>query len=499
MSKTAKKNVLWIMADEFRPDCLGAGGNRIIQTPHLDALAREGVLFTNAFCQASPCAPSRMSLYTGRYMCSTGVVDNMTPLVDAEDTIAMHLRRHGFEPAILGYNDYARDPRTLAKDDPGRTSLSYDYFLPGFDVVLKHEYDSPEWYAWLRQQGYPADQCNWDTMYFPDVPPEGPGDHLPIRYPARYKAEHSEAQFVTTRAIDYIAAREQNPWVMSLNYIKPHSPYICPAPYHDMYDPADMPPPVRQPEELANEHPYISRCANNWTQLALAEERDWREMRACYYGMISELDASMGRLFAYLKESGQWDNTLIIFSADHGTYLGDHYLADKPHFYDAAVRVPLIIRDPDAAADDTRGTQMDGFVEGVDLAPTVCRFLDVPRHARFQGKDVLDVVRGSGDATLKDEVFYEFYYYNLLKAPEACCPEACKLWMVRDHKSKYVQFGEADMPPQLFDLQRDPGEFTNLADDPAHAPVVADYCRRLIRWRIRNEDYRMEQWARQYR
>ena len=499
MTENAAKNVLWITTDEFRPDFLGVSGNTIIRTPNLDALARDSVLMKNAFCQASPCAPSRNSIFTGRYLCSTGVVDNMTPLAEAEDNIAMHLRRHGFSPVILGYNDYARDPRILPESDPGRSTLNYDFFLPGFDLVLEHEYDSPEWYAWLQEQGYPPEYCNKEFMYTQDMPETGWGEHLPIHYPARYKAEHSEAQFLTKRAIECMDAQQGKSWVMSLNYIKPHGPYICPAPYHEMYDPADMPPPLRRPEEEDNGHPYMSRCRSDWAQTELRDERDWRELRACYCGMVTELDACLGRLFDYLKESGQWDTTLIIFSADHGSYLGDHYLAGKPHYYDAAIRIPLIIRDPSAEADAKRGAQLDGFVEAIDLSPTVCQFLGVPPHDRFQGSSILDAVHGKVAVNLKKEVFYEFYYYNMLKHTEGCCPESCRLWTIRDHKFKYVQFGEESMPSQLFDLRRDPGEFENLADDPKYAPVVAEYCQRLIRWRIKNEDYRMEQWARQYR
>ncbi|HDP34035.1 MAG TPA: DUF4976 domain-containing protein [Candidatus Hydrogenedentes bacterium] len=497
MSNATQKNVLWITADEFRPDFLGAAGNPIIQTPNLDMLARDGVLVNNAFCQASPCAPSRMCMHTGRYMCSTGVVDNMTPLAEAEDNIGMHLKNHGFNPVILGYNDYARDPRILPEDDPCRTSLSYDFFLPGFEVALKHEYDSPEWYAWLRGQGYSPEQCNRDFMYTHAIPPSGRGKHLPLHYPARYKAEHSEAQFLTMKAVDCLRSRKGTSWVMSLNYIKPHGPYICPSPYHALYDPADMPEPLRRPGEMANNHPYMSRCRSDWAQTELRKESDWRELRACYCGMITELDACLGRLFEYLKQSGEWDNTLILFTSDHGTYLGDHYLAGKPHFYDAACRVPLIIRDPSREADPTRGKKLDGFVETLDLAPTVCQYLGAPAHERFQGNSILDAVRGSGN--LKEEIFYEFYYYNLLKEQNGCSPEACRLWTVRNDRFKYVQFGEADMPSQLFDLRNDPGEFINLAEDPGHGSVVADCCQRLIRWRMRHEDYRMEEWARQYR
>jgi len=498
MKKNTRKNVLWIMADEFRPDFLGISGNPVINTPNLDALARDGVRFENAFCQASPCAPSRMCIHTSRYMCSTGVVDNMTPLAQAEDNVAMHLQTHGYSPAILGYNDYARDPAILPERDHNRTSLSYDYFLPGFDVVLKHEYDSPQWYDWLKSQGYPPEQCNRESMYTHSIPQGDAGKHLPLFYPAPYKAEHSEARFLTLKSMEYIAAQTDS-WVVSLNYIKPHGPYICPEPYRSMYKSEDMPPPLRRDEEMKNDHPYISRCRNDWAQTELREESHWRELRACYCAMVTELDACIGSLLEFLKESGQWENTLIIFSGDHGTYLGDHYLSGKPHYYDAAVRIPLIIRDPDALADNTRGTAMSGFVEAIDLSPTVCQFLGIPNFPRFQGSGLLDVIRNGNDAKLKDEVHYEFYYYNLLRNQKNCSPEACRLWMIRDHKYKYVQFGEEDMPPQLFDLEHDPGEFINQAQNPDFAAIVADCCQRLIRWRIKNEDYRMEQWARQYR
>ncbi len=499
MSKSDIKNVLWITTDEFRPDCLGIAGNPLIQTPHLDALAREGVFMNNAFCQASPCAPSRMSLFTGRYMCSTGVVDNMTPLVDGDDNIAAYLRGLGYAPAIVGYNDYARDPRMLPEGHPHRSSLSYEYFLPGFDVIQKHEYDSPEWYDWLRSLGYPEEILNRETMYATCVPEDGPGDHLPLHYPARYKAEHSEAQFLTNKTIEYLKGCQGAPWLISVNYLKPHGPYLCPAPYHGMYDPASMPAPIRRPEEAENNHLYISRCRNDWAQTELREERDWRELRACYYGMITELDACIGRVMDYLKASGQWDNTLIIFGADHGSYLGDHYLAGKPHYFDAAMRVPLIIRDPRPEADGTRGSIIDHCVENVDIAPTICAYLGVPAHERFQGQSLMGLIQGHHEEMRREEVFYEFYYYNLLRDSSAVRPESCRLWVIRDRRYKYVQFGEEEMPAQLFDIERDPGEFENLAQRPEYATVVADCSQRLLRWRMRNEDDRMERWARQYR
>ncbi|NLN93653.1 MAG: sulfatase-like hydrolase/transferase [Candidatus Hydrogenedens sp.] len=494
-----KLNVLWICVDEFRPECMGAAGHELVQTPALDALAAEGVLFKNAFCQGSPCAPSRMSIHTGRYVCSTGVVDNLTPLRDAENNLAMHLRSQGVQPALIGYNDYARDPAILPEGHPHKTSLNFENVLPGYDVILKHEYDSPEWYAWLKSKGYPEELCNWESMYSTQVPEGDAGDHLPCVYPARYSVEHSEMAFVTEKSLEFIQETREEPWFLSVNYIKPHGPYICADPFHALVDPADVPAPLRREEESLNRHPYMSRCRADWAQTEFLKEQDWREIRACYYGMISELDFNLARLFTTLKETGQWENTAIIFSGDHGSYLGDHYLAGKPHYFDAAMRVPLIIRDPSAQADCSRGTQNEALVENVDLAPLICNFLNATPSPEFQGKDPRHLLLSPQGATHKDEIFYEFYYYNLLQDTKGVDPDACRLWVLRDHNWKYVHFGEESLAPQLFDLQNDPGEFTNLAQSPAHSAVLTDCCQRMLRWRMRNEEYTLERWARTYR
>lgn len=198
------KNVLVVIADQFRADCIGAAGNPVIRTPNLDALAREGTLFSSAFVQCAPCGPSRMCIYTSRYMCSTRSVDNKTPLADAEENLAMHLRKAGYVTGIMGYNDYATDPRILPEGDPRKAGLSYDNFLPGFEVVYRHEFHSPEYFQYLRDKGYPERLCGPCICEEYGVPAEGPGDHLPLRYPAFYKAEDSECQFLTSRATQFI-------------------------------------------------------------------------------------------------------------------------------------------------------------------------------------------------------------------------------------------------------------------------------------------------------
>ncbi|MBT3604805.1 MAG: sulfatase-like hydrolase/transferase, partial [Candidatus Latescibacteria bacterium] len=321
-----------------------------------------------------------------------------------------------------------------------------------------HEYDSPEWFEDLRQKGYPEHLLNHKDVHKPNVPAEGPGDHLPIRFPSYIKAEDAECRFVTKTAIDHIGQRQGTGWFVSLNYIKPHPPRICSAPYNDMYDRVDMPAATRNEEELHSEHPYLKRINENPD---LVSDRDLRETQANYWGMITELDAALGELFQYLKGSGQWDNTLILFTSDHGEYLGDHYQTGKGKIYDGTLRVPLIVRDPSPEADVTRGQQLDGFVESIDHSPTMLDFLDIPIPDRFQGTSALGRVRGTGSA--KPEVFYERDIRDEV-ADLISDPDLGLLWVIRDHKYKYVHFADDTFPPLLFDLQADPGEFNNLAD-----------------------------------
>ncbi len=229
------------------------------------------------------------------------------------------------------------------------------------------------------------------------------------------------------------------------------------------------------------------------------DEQEWREVRACYLGMVAEIDACVGRLMEALKESGEWDNTLIIFGADHGTYLGDHYLYGKPHFYEQTMHVPLVVRDPRQEADATRGVRRLELVENVDIAPTICGFLGVPPLPRAQGIPLLPLLSGQGTGQGKAGAFFEFYYYNLLAEPGGAVPAECRLWVRRGERYKYVIFGERALPPLLFDLQEDPGEFNNLAGRSEYSEVCRCAAEDLIRWRMRCEDLRMEDWARQYR
>jgi arylsulfatase A-like enzyme len=245
-----------------------------------------------------------------------------------------------------------------------------------------------------------------------------------------------------------------------------------------------MPEAVRRAGELEAEHPYLRAVAER----DLLDELHRREFLCVYYAMVSEVDANIGRLLSVLDETGQRENTLVVFTSDHGEYAGDHYLSGKTHFYDAGMRVPLIIRDPSKEADSGRGViHREGFVEAIDIAPTIFAYLgeEIPRD--FQGRNVLDSVRSGQQAGLRTEIHYENDFRNRIpKAERGPSQEGCLMWVLRDACYKYVQFADDSFPPLLFDMVRDPGEFVDLAAE--RPQLVARYGQRMLRWRMVNED-----------
>jgi len=489
----SKRNVLFILADQFRADCLGAAGNPLIRTPNLDALAASGTMFTNHFVQTSPCGPSRSCIFSGRYSCSTRSIRNHTPMIDGHENVGMWAREAGYDVGALGYHDYAIDPRTLAEGDARKSMLGYDNFYPGFDRVLHHEHWSDAYFDSLRAKGYPDALCGPEICIEPNVPSNARVGVLPHRYPAHYKHEDSEGYFVASRAADYIDEHSDGGWFLSVNFIKPHPPYVCAAPYHEMYDPDAMPAANRRPSELENPHPY-SRIV--YQAQMLPDESELRQTQATYYGMVSEVDAYIGVVIDRLKATGQWENTLIVFSSDHGEFLGDHYLIEKAHYFDEAMRVPLIVRDPQA---DQAGGRIDAFTESIDIAPTVLEYLGVEIPNRIMGSSVLSAARTGAADDGKREIYYEYDFRDAGDRVLGLPRSECLLWVVRDDRYKYVQFAHESLPPMLFDLEDDPGEYENMAADDLNASTVAAYAQRLLRWRMRNEDQRMEAWAEQYR
>ncbi len=486
-------NVLYITADQWRGEALSVRGHPVVRTPHLDALAEDGVLFESHYCQCTPCGPSRASLHTGLYAMTHRSVRNGTPLDARFTNIALEVRKAGYDPALIGYTDTSVDPRGLEPDDP-RLSQSYEGVLPGFTPLLLMPTQPVEWVRYLADKGYEVTETPFD-MYGPEGGHVDVGGFAPFDAPARYRAEDSDTAFSADRAMDYIAERADagENWFLHLVFLRPHPPYIAPEPYNRMYDPDDMPPFVRHEtiEAEAETHPFMAyrlgeplRCVDH------LDERDQRKLRAAYYGLISEVDHHIGRLIAFLKEKGLYDETLIVFTADHGDMLGDHWMVGKECFFDPAFHVPLIIRAPGRAWDAARGWRVGAFTESVDIMPTILDLLDLEIPDQCDGYSLSLFLRGRTPESWRKEVHWEYDFRNVVDdSAETALGlrfDQCVCGTIRDRRYKYVHF--AALPPLLFDIKNDPGELHNLADDPAHATTVLDYAQRMLSWRMNHAD-----------
>ncbi|MEM9813897.1 MAG: alkaline phosphatase family protein [Pseudomonadota bacterium] len=471
------------MADQLRWDYLGCYGATHIETPNLDRLAARGVRFDRAYVQSPICGPSRMSSYTGRYVRSHGATWNGFPLRVGEPTLGDHLREAGVPSYLIGKTHMIPD-----RDGMARLGIEPEGIIGarvaecGFEVIIRDDgtnhTDSPnrhaeDYDAYLRAHGMDGENP-WEEWANAADGPDGLLSGWFLKnapLPARVPAEHSETAWLTTRALEFIASHD-GPWLCHLSYIKPHWPYLAPAPYNDMYGPDDVPPVIRSEAERQTDHPLMRA----WIDTRICQSFSRDEVRArvapVYMGLIKQLDDEMGRLFDALEAAGRFEDTMIVFTSDHGDNMGDHWLGEKDLFYDCSARVPLIVYDPRRDADATRGSATSELVEAIDLAPT---FLDVfgaaPKPHILEGRDLAPLLHGHSGPWR--HVAFSEYDYSTRDARRTLgvAERDARLTMVFDGRWKYIH--AEGLPPLLFDLETDPNELRNRAGDAEGAAEIA--------------------------
>jgi len=475
------KNILFIMCDQLRFDYLGCTGHPHIRTPHIDALAARGVRFDRAYVQSPICGPSRMSFYTGRYVRSHGSTWNGVPLRVGEWTLGDHLGDLGLRTVLCGKTHMAADTDGMRRWglDPS-SGIGARVAECGFEVWDRldgvHPKGAPppsHYNDHLRGLGYdgPNPWEQWANSADGDDGEILSGwlmEHA--NKPARVDEAESETPYTTSRAIEFIEQSSDQPWCLHLSYIKPHWPYIVPAPYHDMYGPEHVIPVQRNEAERDNPHPVLAAYHQHRFSQVFARDGVRERVIPAYMGLISQIDDQIGRLIGYLDDKGLTDDTLIVFTSDHGDYLGDHWLGEKEMFHDPSVRIPLIVVDPSAQADVTRGTISQHPIEAIDLLPT---FVDVvggaPKPHMLEGLSLIPLIHGQ-DVPWRQHVISEYDYSGrrartLLNHPM----DDCRLIMVHDGRWKFIH--AEGFRPMLYDLQNDPQELFDLGADPAHQDV----------------------------
>ena len=458
-SAAERPNVLLVMTDQHRWDALGCYGNPAIRTPHIDSLAATGTRFTECWAQHPVCMPSRASIFTGRYPHVHGVRSNGVPLPRDEVTLAQVFAENGYRTGGAGKFHFI-------------PHYPYRSPLPTMETHPGPYYGFQEFH--LGEDGRSGEHWQWIKQHHPEY--DGKPDH-------EIPPEIHNSSWTASHTIEFIrgSASRRQPFFAFCSFVDPHHSYNPPAPYNTMYKEADMPAPFLKEGEHDGKPDFI--------QQRLAGERaNMRRVaynRAQYYGEVSLIDDSVGRVLKALDESGLRDNTLIVFMTDHGDLLGDHYLYTKgPLHYRGCANLPLIVNWPGRVKS---GKVAGGLMQSIDLFPTISELAGLPRAPGVQGRSQDPVLTTDSQDTGYSSVLIESLIAGEdspgLEAPWSY-PDVCTLKTSRWRMSYYPteDYGE------LYDNDADPREYTNLWRQPGLEKVKQDLKDELLTRVVQSRD-----------
>jgi len=438
-----KTNLVLFITDGHRTDGLGCYGNKILRTPNIDAFAAEGVRFTRSFCSHTVCMPTRASIFTGRYPHVHHVWANGVPLSKSEVTLPQLLMEHGYDTCAAGKLHF--EPQ-----EP------YDQYVPIIEDTPYYGFQ--EVHLCENRQG--LEYIRFIEENFPELSADARA-----RAPSLPEEAH-ELHWITTKAIDFIenCARRGRPFFLSCSFAELVPPCHPPAGFAGMYRPEDMPPPKVKPGELAAKPPYHTQCYEGYVRRGKhPDEPTLRKLLAGYYDEIAFIDKQFGRLIAALKESGAWDDTVVLFTADHGLCLNDHYQwRHGPFLYDQVINVPMIWRVPGAA----EGVVTDELAESVDISATVLDILGIEPRAGMQGRSLRPLIAGEAGARVRESVLVQDRESPELLA-RGIDPTGFSIIGVRTKEWKLIHYPGCPYG-ELYDLVNDPDEFVNLWADPGY-------------------------------
>jgi len=491
-------NILLITSDQQHPDTLGFL-NPKIKTPNFDRMAKRGTNFTRAYTTTPVCTPARATIITGQYPSTHGAWTIGVNMDEAKPTVGDEFRKHGYRSTLVGkahFTGLKSDP-----DGPGGVSYEAQPTLRNLDFWRTFNDTHTPWYGfdhvelarmhgdeshtgqhyaiWMEEKGL----TDW-ADYF-DTVEGGPGPKAPkpAKGPAYGWRENGhwelpeDLHYTTWTAERTIANIEEDvkagrPFFMWSSFHDPHPPYVVPEPWASMYDPADMPIGELDPRELETMCDFVKRTQSespdysdfqdeggfgmHGQQSQLHDPDMLREAMAIYYGMVSFMDDQIGRILDKLDELGITDNTLVVFTTDHGHFLGQHGLVAKAFMYEDNVRLPFLVQWPGKVP---AGQSSDAIQGLVDLAPTFLSACGIDIPGRMQGVDQLPVWTGQTDR-IRDNILIEHRHQAKTYNIRSLVNQRYKLTVYKDH-----DFGE------LFDLREDPGELFNRWDDPDYQSI----------------------------
>lgn len=482
---TAARNVIFIMADQLPAGCLGCYGGGVDSTPALDRMANEGIRFDRCYSTVAVCAPNRASILTGRSALAHGVITNNLTLQPDTPTWAHVLRQQRYR--VGGFGKFHVTSMGLPVPE------SLDYL--GFDEVAVSEdprlgpwldwieSDHPEWFDAALATCWPMPYLDrygpgrldlrdrWKRAFESHLRKRRESSLWHLMYTSPLPPELGQTAYITDRGLDFmrrhLADHPDRPFCCMMSYVDPHDPYDPPKPYDVLYDPADMPPP--RPAEWKAEGSRILERSKNFGGYAQAESREMvLRLRALYHGSLRYMDDQISRVRSFMEQNGLLDNTVLVFTTDHGEMLGDHGLITKGvKHYDWGVRNPLIAWGAVAG-----GRTDDRLVCGLDFFPTFCDWARVGGQARppVEGLSFAPACEGDDTAPRWKEVTVE-------SAAEGSAPVRS---VITDDGWRLTCFNREPYS-QMFNLRADPEESRNLWQDAAHAAKRVELLERMAR------------------
>lgn len=448
-------NVLWITTDQQRFDTIGALGNPHVSTPVLDALVESGTAFTHAYCQSPICTPSRASFLTGCYPSTIRANRNGNAVFEPAAPLVTKL----FADAGYFCGNIGKLHLASAFNGPeARAEDGYRYFAYSH---APREHGGYDYADWVRSKGASLDALTASAEGIP--------------------AELHQTRWCADRAIEFITDAGDRPWLLTVNPFDPHPPFDPPMNYRDQFDPDRMPGPYFRDSDLAQQAALAAvdfqtrpRPPGRLTTsgaatppayrggAALGLHEDVRALQAAYYAMIKLIDDEVGRILAHLDAVGRRNDTLVIFTSDHGEMLGDHGLLLKgARFYEGLVRVPLIFSRPGTIPS---GLRSPALVELIDIAATLLDVCGISPPACLQGRSLQPLLDGRADPA-EHRPFVRCEYFDAVKLPDGTSATMC-----RDHRYKLSVYHNHNLG-ELYDLETDPWEFDNLWNSADHRDV----------------------------
>ena len=433
-------NILWYCTDQQRFDTIGALGNHFVCTPVIDQLVSQGTAFTHTYCQSPICTPSRASFMSGLYPSRVHNTRNGNEsFPDWPPVISKLIANVGYDCGMIGkFHLQSSGKRTEPRIDDGFNYWKFSH-APRDDWEEGHDYAD-----WVKEKGGNLNELRESE------------DRVPT--------ELHQTTWASDRSIEFIKQERQSPWLLNVNIYDPHPPFIPPKSYADQFDPDEMPGPHFQESDLEAQA-ALAKC-DFQDEIRTPEEHEAKLAQARYYAMIAQIDDQFGRILRALDETGQRDNTVIIFTSDHGESLGDHGLMYKGcRFYEGLVRVPLIFSWPSKFLQNQRS---DSLFEMMDLSATLLELAGVSLPGYFQGKSLLPILEGKSDESGHRE-FVRSEYFDALD-PHFTGGDGTYATMYRTHSHKLCVYHGKGVG-ELFDMKKDPWEHHNLWDDTQSAEI----------------------------